>query len=164
LQESGLRIWLLTLRNGVGGAVARGTVLGRRLIKEDRLGGHHFRQFVALGAMYVLMRSPERKVSPLLMVERRRLPLAAVVAVCAGRDICLRKLLAMDVLMAILALRRCNLEIHMEQIGFKVRRLVAIHAGGGSMRSQQREFRFRVVEARHLLPRLGGVTGLAARH
>lgn len=140
-----------------------GTVLGRRLVEENRLLGHHFHQFVTFGAAHVLVRSPKRKIGPLVMVERRRLPLDAVVAVGAARDIGFRELLAVDVLMAILALRGSSLEIRIDQLGLKVRRLMAIDAGRRLMGSEQREFCLRVVEPRHFFPRFGGVTSLAAR-
>lgn len=142
--------------------MACGAVLGRRLVEENRLCGHHFRQFVAVGAPNVLMRSSEREIGPLLMVKRRRLPLDAVVAVGAPRDIGLRELLAVDVLMAILALKRSNLEIHIDQLGFQVWRLVAINAGRRLMGSEQREFCLRVVERRQFFPGFSGVTSLAA--
>ena len=141
--------------------MAGGAVLGCRLIEEYSLGGHCLRQFVAVGAAHILMGTPQRELGPLVVVERRRFPLAAVVALGAVGDVCLRKLLAMDVLMAILALSRSSLEIHVEQPGFKVRRLVAIDAGSRAMRPEQREFRLGVVKAREFFPRLGGVAGLA---
>lgn len=98
------------------------------------------------------MRPAQRERSPLLVIEQRRLPLHAVVALGAAGDVRLRELLAVDVLVAVLALSRSSLEIDVNQAGLKVGWLVAIATGRRTMRSQQRELRFRVIEPRQFLP------------
>lgn len=69
-------------------------------------------------------------------------------AVRAGRDLPLRKLLSVDIFVAVLAFRGGSLEINIKKFGFKVRGLVAIHAGCGSVGSQQGERCLRMVESR----------------
>lgn len=53
----------------------------------------------------------------------------------------------MNILVAVFALRRRSLEIDIDQSGFQVWRLVAIHAGCRAMRSGQRECGFGMIEA-----------------
>ena len=69
------------------------------------------------------------------MIEQRRLPFRAVVAIRAGRDAVPGKLLAVDIFMALLAFRGCGREVGGDQPGFKVGRFVAVDAGGGFVRS-----------------------------
>lgn len=64
--------------------------------------------------------------------------------------------------MAQFALFGRGLEIHVHHRGFEIRRLVAIDAGGGAVRTQQRESRRRVIELSQFLPRLRGMAGLAS--
>jgi len=66
----------------------------------------------------------------------------------------LSELLAVNVLVAILALSRSGLEINVGQLGFQVRWLVTIRASGSSMRAEEGEIGLGVVEARQVLPRL----------
>lgn len=97
------------------------------------------------------------------MVEQRRLPLKAVVAVGAGRDLAsIGELCAMDVLMTLLALGRGRFEVGLHQLSSKVRGLVAIDTGSPAMRSQQGERRLGVIESAKIMPRLGIVAGLTA--
>lgn len=56
-------------------------------------------------------------------------------ALGAGGDTVLGELSAVHFFVALLALGRRSFEIHMDQRGFHVRRLVAIDAGGGTMGS-----------------------------
>lgn len=83
----------------------------------------------------VLVGSLQRELGSLVMVKERRLPLGAVVTVGARRNPGLGKLSPVDILVAILTSRWRGLEIHVDQTGFLVRRLVAIHAGRGAMRA-----------------------------
>ncbi len=85
-------------------------------------------------------------------------------AFCAARDICRRKLLPVDVLVAVLARGGRCFEVHVDQFGFQIRRFVAVFAGCGSMRAEQSKWGLRVIEARELLPRLGAVTRFASGH
>ena len=104
------------------------------LVEQYRLAGNYFRQLVAFRTAHILMGSLERKVGPLVVVKQSRLPFHGVVAIDAARDIGLGELFAMNVFMAVLALHRCDLEIDVNQLGLKVRRLVAVHARGSAMR------------------------------
>ena len=126
-------------------------LLGCRFVEKDGFGLHHLRQLVTLAAAYVLVCAAQRKRS-LLVVEKRRFPLHAVVAFRAARDLPLGELLSVDVLVAILALGRRHLEIHVHQLGFKVRRLVAIDASRRTMGAKQWKLGLGVVEARQFLP------------
>ena len=85
---------------------------------------------MAAFAAHVAMHSLQRKRSPLVVVEQRRLPLGAVMALCAGGHSGLGKLFAMNVFVAILALGRSRFEVDTAQPGLEVGRLMAIHAGG----------------------------------
>lgn len=118
---------------------------------------------MALFATCSLVGALQRERRSLVMIEQRRLPLRAVVARYAIGYTVLGKLFSMDILVALLALGRRGLEINVGQLGFHVRRPVAIRAGSGPMRTDQREIGFRVIEARQLLPRFRGVAGFAAR-
>lgn len=66
----------------------------------------------------------------------------------ATRNIPIGELLPVDVFVAVLALGRRGLEVHVYQPGFKVRGIVAIDASRSAMRAEQRKFRLRVVKAR----------------
>jgi hypothetical protein len=96
----------------------------------------------------VLVGSLKRKFSPLVMIEKGRLPFGAVMTVSARRNPGFGKLPAVDILVAILTFRRRGLEIHMDQARLLVRRPVAIHASRGAMRSEQGERCLRMIEAR----------------
>jgi len=96
------------------------------------------------------------------VVESRGLPLCAIVAIGAGRDVSPGELAAMWVGMARLAFERSLGEIGVDELGSQVGRLVAINAGHGAMGADQRELGFGVIEAGKLFPVPGGVTCLAA--
>jgi len=158
----GLGSGLLRLRNGNIGAVASGAILRRRFVKQDRLRPHHSGRLVAVAAAHILMGAAQRERRPLLVIKQRRFPFHAVVALRATCHIVMRELLPVHVLMAIFALHRSCLEIHIEQFRFQVRRLVAIDASRRAMRAQQSEFRLGMIEPRQLLPRFRNVTGFAS--
>lgn len=107
-----------------GSAIFRG-----RLVENNRFRGDDPRQLVALCAAHVLMSPAQGKLRPLLVVKERRLPLHAVVALGAACDVRMGELFPMNVFMAVLALGRRGFEVHVDQLGFKARRLMAIDAG-----------------------------------
>jgi len=72
------------------------------------------------------------------------------------------ELAAMDILVALLALFRRFFEVHIHELGFHVRRLMAVDAGNRSMRARQRKRRRAVVKSVQFFPGLRGVAGLAA--
>ena len=82
------------------------------------------------------------------MIEQRGLPLHAGVAFGATRNVSRGELLSVNVLVAVLALCRRRLEVHIHELGFKVGRLVAIDTSRGTMRTQQDKLCPGVVEAR----------------
>lgn len=143
--------------------MAHGAIFWRRFVEQYRLCRNQPREFVTLDAPDILVRSAQRKLCSPIMIEQRRLPLLAVVTVHAGRDLPFGELLSMDIVMALFALHRRGLEIHVAKLGFKIRRLVAIHAGCGAMRSQQGERGLRMVESRQFLPRLCRVARFTSR-
>lgn len=96
------------------------------------------------------------------MIEQRGLPLSTVMATVTARIPLLGELLPVNILVAVLALSRGCLEIHVRQLGFQIGWLVAIRARRCTMRPNQRERRLGVIEPRQFLPRLGGVARLAA--
>ena len=120
--------------NGVCRPVARCAILRRGLIDEHCLGRDNFCQFVTFCATHVLVRAPQWECGSFLVIEKRGLPFHAVVALCTARDVSYRELLSMNVFVAVFALRRCGLEIHVHQLCFQIRRLVAVDAGGGTVR------------------------------
>jgi len=92
--------------------MAGGAVLRCRFVEKNCLRGDHFRQFVTFCAAYILVGSPEREGGAFVVVEERRFPFRAVVALGAASDVGTCELLAVYVLMAIFTLRRRSLEIH----------------------------------------------------
>lgn len=127
-------------------------ILRSGLIEQNRLRFDDSSQFVTFGTAHVLMGSAQRKLRPLFVIEQRRLPLHAVVAFSAARNSCVRELLAMNILMAVFALRRSRFEIDIDELGLEIRRLVAVDASGRSVRTKQRKFGFRMVETGKFFP------------
>ena len=103
-------------------------------------------QLVTCVTTNVLVRPLQWKVSPLVVIKQRWLPLCAIVALGARRDSALDELPAVNVLMALLAFRRRRFKVDIDQAGFLVGRLMAVHASGGAMRAKQREGSFGVIE------------------
>lgn len=143
--------------------MTRGAIFRRGLVEKHRLFRNYPGCFMATPAAHVLMRATQRERRPLLVIKQRRFPPCAVVTLGAASHVRFGELPAVDVLMAVLALRRRGLEIYIEQPGFEIRRLMAIDAGCHSMRTQQGKPRFRVVESSNFFPRFGCVAGLASR-
>ena len=102
---------------------------------------------MALCTAHVLVRPSQGKRSPQLVIERRRFPLAGVVAIDTVRNLPLRKLLAMNVAVAVFALCWRCLKVNIRQLGFQVGWLVAVHALRGPVSSKQRECGLRVIES-----------------
>lgn len=138
-----------------------GTFFRRRLVEQNRFALNHPAQLVTAGAAHVLMRASQCEVRALVVIKQRRFPLHAVVTLGAARNSGLCELVRMHVLMAVLTLHRSRFEIDIQQVRFKIWRLVAVDARRSAVRTQQREFRLRVIESGELPPTLGGVAGLA---
>ena len=109
------------------------------------------------------MGAAQRKCSALIVIEQGRLPPHSAVTFHATRNIPGSELLSMDLFVAVLALRGRRLEIDIHQLGFKVRRLVAIDASYRAVRTEQRELGLGMIEARELFPRFRSMAGLASR-
>ena len=128
-------------------------------VKEDLLAVYLAEKLVAAGAGDIAVLAFQGELSPLVVIEERRLPFGRVVAVSTWYDLArieLRELPAVDILMALLALLRRLLEVHIDELGFQIWRLVAIDAGDRAMRRRA------VIKAVQLFPRLSGVASLAA--
>ena len=136
-------------------------ILRRGLVEQDCLGGNDFGQFVTVGAFDVLMGAAQCESCPFVVIEQGRLPLHAVVAVGAGGSVPFGELLSVDVLMAVLAQGGGCLEIHVDQIGFEVRRLMAVDAGRRPMCPEQGKLGLGMVETGKFFPGLGAMAGLA---
>ena len=136
--------------------------LGRRgPVEKDSFPSDRSRQFVAFLAAHVAMRAFESKSRTRVVVEKRWFPLRAVVTLRTGCDSGFRKLQSMDVRVAGLAFRGRSLEIRVRQAGFGILRAMATAAQSGSVSTDEGERCLGVVEARELLPRFGGMAGLA---
>lgn len=73
-----------------------------------------------------------------------------------------RELCSVNVHVTVFTLLWRGMEINIGELGLKVGGFVAVDAGDGTMRSCQREFRLRVVEARQLHPGFVGVASFAS--
>lgn len=135
---------------------------GRGLVEKNGFALHLAHELVAVGAFYTGVYAFERKTRAPVVIEHRWLPLGAVVTVGAGSGVTFCELFAVRVLMALLAFCRRRFEIHMNERGFEIWRLVAINTPRRAMRSQQGKRRFRMIELRQLPPGLGGVAGFTA--
>ena len=107
---------------------------------------------MAAGTNNVFVNAFERETGALVVVKERRSPLGRVVTFCARGRARFGELLAMNVLVTLLTLPGRRFEIHVNQGGFKIWRFVAIDTRRSSMRSQQGERGFRVIELRQLFP------------
>ena len=117
-------------------------------VEQNGLASYNSCQFVATSAAHVLVHAAQRELGTGLVIELRRPPLVGIVAINASGDIALGKLFAVSVLMAVFALLGSRFEIHVDQFGFQVRRLVAVHTCGGAVRPEERERGLGMIEAR----------------
>ncbi len=127
--------------------MARGAILGRRLVEEHGLASDKLRRLVTFRAADVLMSPAQWELRSPLMIEERGLPFHAVVTFNTSGDSRLRELLPVHVFVALLANGRRGFEVRVDQLGFEVGRFVAIDAGGRTVGSRQRKRRFCMVEA-----------------
>jgi len=150
------------LKLGIG-AVAILAVLGRGFVEQDPLAIKIAEQLVTIAATHVLVRARQSERRALVVVEQRWFPLGAVMTVGAGRDpVFLGELTAVDVGVALFALGGCLGEVHIDERGFQVGRLMAVAASNGPVRADQGELGLAVIEASEVFPGLGGVASLTA--
>ena len=95
----------------------------------------------------VAMHALQREAGEFVVIEKRGLPLGAVVTVDAGRNPGLGELLSVWILVALLTLLWCRLEVHMEKPGLEIRGLVAVDAGGSFVCTEQGKVRLRMIKA-----------------
>lgn len=137
-------------------------ILWRGLVEENRFVGDDFVQFVTIVASHVLVCATQGERGPLFVIEQRGLPFRAVVAVGAWGSVAFGdELLSVNVLVAVLALHRGGLEIHIDQLGFEVWRFVAVDACRRPVCSEQGELGLGMIESGEFLPRLGAMADLA---
>ena len=128
--------------------MARRAILGCGLVKQYRLAFYCPGLFMASCASHVAMHSLEREACSSVMIEQRRLPLSAVMAVGAKCGaIGLDELGAVNIGVATLASRGRHLEIHINELGLQVRGFVAIDARHRAMRSDQGKGSLGMIEA-----------------
>ncbi len=154
---------LLDFGDWIRRAVARRAILGCGLIEENSLRCDYLGHLVALRASHVLMRSSQWERRAFLVIEQRRLPLHAVVALGTSGYVGLRELLAVNVLVTLFTLHRRRFEIDVDQLGLKIRGLVAVFASCRTVRPKQRKLRLRMIKPGKVFPRLGCVASFAAR-
>lgn len=144
--------------------MASSTLFGSGKVKQHLLALNRAEILVTGAALHLLVR-PFQRERGLFMIEQRRLPLGRVVALLTARvGTVARELARVNILMAALAVLRRGLERDVPHGGLEVGRLVAIDAGYGSMRADQRIIRLIMIEAGELLPFLDGVAGFASRN
>lgn len=114
-------------------AMAGCAVLRRGLVEQDGFAFDLAHQLVAIGAFHVRVHALQREGGAPVVIEERGFPFGAVVALGTGCDFPICELLAMRIFVALLALFGCSLEVHVNHVGFKVRRLVAVDARGGAV-------------------------------
>lgn len=137
-------------------------VFWRGFVEENGFVSDDFVQFVTISTLDVLVCAAQGEGGPLFVIEQRRLPFRAVVAVGAGgRAAFGDELLSVDVVVAVLALHGGGFEIHIDQLGFEVWRFVAVDARRGPMCSEQGKLGLGMIESGEFLPRLGAMAGLA---
>lgn len=129
-------------------AVTIGALLRGRLVKKYRFVVCHTGEFMAGTTRHITMRSLEREGSALVVIKQRRLPAGVAVTFGAwGNASGLGELGAVNVRVAVLALLRCGMEIHVDELDFEVGRLVTVSTGHGTMCPCKQESRLGVVEA-----------------
>ena len=144
--------------------MAGSTLSGSGEVKQHLLALNPVEILVAGAALDALMRAFQGERS-LFVIERRWRPLYGAVALLAARvGAVARELARMHILMADLAVLQNRLERDMPHAGLSVGRLVAIDAGHGSVRADQRVIRLIVIEAGEVLPILDGMAGFASRN
>jgi hypothetical protein len=129
--------------------VAVGTLRRRLFVDNYRLCVDHARLLVAFVASHACVAALQGEMRAGIMVEGGRHPALRIMTVCTRRFSGLGELGVMGVLVTIFADLRGVLELYFLLADW---RFVAIAALGGAVRPQQREFRFRMVEAAHLGP------------
>lgn len=142
--------------------MAGGTRFGSGKVKQHLFALNLAEILVAGAALHLLMRAFQGE-RGLLVIEQRGLPLSRVVALLAARvGAVARELARVHILMAALAVFRRGLERDMPHGGLAVGRLVAVDAGYGSVRADQRVIRLVMIESGEVLPFLDGMASFAS--
>jgi hypothetical protein len=128
------------------GAMAGGALGRSRLVEENVLGIYQADFFVTSFATHVAVHTLQSKPGELVMIEKRRLPRVAVVAIDASGDASFCELFAVRIFMALFALLRSCLKVDVKKLRFEIRRLVTINARGAFVRTDQGEVRLGMIE------------------
>lgn len=134
-------------------------------IEEDLFSLRSAEKLVAAGTGDVAVLAFQSELCALVVIKQGWLPFRRVVAIAALRNLIreqLRELAPVDVFMALFALFRCLLEVHIDQPRLHVWRLVAVNAGDCPVRACELKRSRAVVEPVQLSPSLSRVAGFAA--
>lgn len=101
---------------------------------------------------HVAVDALQRKWRATVVVEKRWLPLVAVVAISACGDASLRKLGGVRIGVTLFAFQRSTVEIRIHQLGAEICRLMAVNACHRPMSPDQRETGLCVVEPGNVPP------------
>lgn len=135
-------------------------ILWRGFVKKDQLVLNLVLQGVAHWAAHICVRPGQRELSAFIVVKRGRSPPLIHVAIPALRDPVLgSELAAVRIVMASFAIRRRSFELNF--VGTS-EHLVTFVTRDRAMSSDQRKFRFRMVEVADVDPGAGAVAGFAA--
>ena len=132
--------------------MTRSTRFRRWPVKKHGFLVHGSYRLVATVALHVAMRTLQSKRRLSVVVEQRWLPSRAVVTSGTRRYPCFRKLLAMNIRVACLALRRRCLELHVDEPDSRFRWFMAIYALHGLMGAAQRKSGLGMIEAGEFSP------------
>src|SRR5579872_58645 len=125
-------------------------VLWRGFVKQNRLALNLALQGMTQRTAHIFVRPCQRELSALIVVKCRRGPPLVHMATSAFRDSVLcNKLVAMRIRMTRFAIRWCSLELNLVRTSGH---FVAFIARDRAMCSDQRKFRFRMVEASNIDP------------
>ena len=115
------------------GSVALPAIFRSGLVEQDGLALYRPCLLVAAAAFHILVGSTQGESGAGFVVKQRRFPPRSIVTFGAGGNSIPGELLSVWLLMTLLTLRRGRLEVDVDQPRFKIRRLVAGHAGGSAV-------------------------------
>ncbi len=134
---------------------------GRGLVKQNISSIHRLLKSVTGGTSHILMSTLKWKDS-LIVIEQRRPPFVGIVTRCAVIG-ARAKLIGVRVFVALAARHGGFFELNVHQGQLHVRRLVAVGAGNGAMRTYQGKPRARMIELDDVVPALGRMADLATK-
>ncbi len=138
-----------------------GTIFWRGFVKQNQFALNFALQGMALCAAHICVRSCQRELSALIVVERRGRPALIHMAISTFCDSFLgNELAAVWICMTRLAIRRRSLKLNFVRTRG---RFVTFITSDRAMSPDQGEFRFRMIEASNVDPGFGVVTRFTAQ-